>query len=285
MTVSAGIAAFPEHALDAADLMRRADGALYWAKRNGRDRCAVFSAEHGAPLSALEDADSLRREALLYTVHGLAAAVDAKDGSTHHHSQRVAAFSVLIARHLGLDEERVAGVHTAAILHDVGKIGVPDAVLLKPGRLTPDEYLTVQRHAELGHDIVAGAGMPEIAEWVLHHHERWDGAGYPAGLSESDIPLESRILHLADSLEAMTAPRVYRQAMTVEDAFELEAHSGAQFDPEIVRSALALVAEGTLVPVALEPYAFAPLALAPSQPGERRANAPVPRTAAPGLLR
>jgi HD-GYP domain-containing protein (c-di-GMP phosphodiesterase class II) len=132
LSVSAGVAAFPHHATEPSELKRLADGALYWAKRSGRDRHAVFMPESGSVLSAQEDADALRRESLLHTVHGLAAAVDAKDGSTHRHSQRVAGFAGALARRLGLPAEHVTLVETAGLLHDVGKIGVPTRSCASP---------------------------------------------------------------------------------------------------------------------------------------------------------
>ena len=106
------------------------------------------------------------------------------------------------------------------MLHDVGKIGIPDAVLLKPAKLDAAEFAVMRRHSELGRDIIAGAGLEEIASWVLHLHERFDGRGYPDGLAGEEIPLESRILHCADALEAMTSSRIYRPGMPVERALE-----------------------------------------------------------------
>ena len=135
-----------------------------------------------------------------------------------------------------MSEEEIDQIRTAGILHDVGKVGVADAVLLKPARLTDDEFLEMQRHSTLGRDIVAGAGMPEIAEWVLYLHERWDGRGYPDRLEGDDIPLASRVLGVADAFEAMTSSRLYRRGMAVEKALaELEKSAGQQFDPTVAQ--------------------------------------------------
>jgi HD-GYP domain-containing protein (c-di-GMP phosphodiesterase class II) len=146
-----------------------------------------------------------------------------------------------------MSEEEIDQIRTAGILHDVGKVGVADAVLLKPARLTDDEFLEMQRHSTLGRDIVAGAGMPEIAEWVLYLHERWDGRGYPDRLEGDEIPLASRVLAVADAFEAMTSSRLYRRGMPVETALgELEKSAGRQFDPTVVERMVELVRSGVI---------------------------------------
>jgi HD-GYP domain-containing protein (c-di-GMP phosphodiesterase class II) len=134
------------------------------------------------------------------------------------------------------------------VLHDVGKIGIPDRILLKAGKLDEDEFAEMRRHSELGRDIIAGAGMTEIADWVCHLHERFDGRGYPFGVAGEDIPLESRILSAADALEAMTYARVYRPALTLDDALsELERAGGSQFDPVVAARLAELVRSGELL--------------------------------------
>jgi diguanylate cyclase (GGDEF)-like protein len=248
LTLSAGIAVYPRAAEYQVDLMRFADGAMYWSKSSGRDRVSVYSADSGEALSPEEKAEHAQRASLIRTVHALARAVDAKDGYTHLHSQRVAFYAATLALSLGLPPERVEMIRTAGVLHDVGKIGITDSILLKPGALTDEEFEEMRRHSELGRDIIAGAGMTEIADWVLHLHERWDGGGYPNGVSAEAIPLESRILASADALEAMTYPRVYRPALTMDEALaELERGAGAQFDPVVALRLVSLVRTGELV--------------------------------------
>jgi diguanylate cyclase (GGDEF)-like protein len=248
LTLSAGIAVYPRAAEYQADLMRFADGAMYWSKSSGRDRVSVYSADSGEALSPEEKAEHAQRASLIRTVHALARAVDAKDGYTHLHSQRVAFYAATLAVSLRLQPERVEMIRTAGVLHDVGKIGITDGILLKPASLTDAEFEEMRRHSELGRDIIAGAGMTEIADWVLHLHERWDGAGYPSGVAGEEIPLESRILAAADALEAMTYPRVYRPALTVSDALaELRHASGSQFDPVVALKLVELVSSGELV--------------------------------------
>ena len=247
MTFSAGIAEFPRDARDQIGLMRLAEGALYRAKRSGRNRCVVYSSFVDAPLSLQEEADRARTAGLANTVYALARAVDLKDGYTHQHSARVAQYAAVLAREFGMSEEEIDQIRTAGILHDVGKVGVADAVLLKPARLTDDEFLEMQRHSTLGRDIVAGAGMPEIADWVLYLHERWDGRGYPEKLEGDEIPLASRVLGVADAFEAMTSSRLYRRGMAVEKALdELEKSAGKQFDPDVALRMVELVRSGAI---------------------------------------
>ena len=247
LTVSAGIATFPDHTADQAQLMHLADGAMYWSKSHGKDRLFVYSPAIDFALSPEEAAARNLRAGLVNTVHALARAVDAKDGYTHSHSQRVARYAGAIAEHLGLRDERLEMIRTAGVLHDVGKIGISDAVLLKPAKLNEDEWTEMRRHSELGRDIIAGAGMSELANWVYHLHEDFGGGGYPADLAGDQIPLESRILHVADALEAMTSSRVYRTALSLEVAVEeLRRGAGSQFDPVVVTALLELIRDGEI---------------------------------------
>ena len=183
-----------------------------------------------------------------------------------------------------MDAYGVEQVRTAGVLHDVGKIGISDVLLLKPAALTPEEMETMRRHSELGRDIVAGAGMDDIAKYVYHLHERFDGNGYPDGLSGDGIPLESRILHVADAFEAMTSSRVYREALTTEEAIaELEAGAGTQFDPAIAKAMIGLVSEGVIDAVGVEECDEDP-ALAPvAVNGNAQSNGDVADAQAPGV--
>jgi diguanylate cyclase (GGDEF)-like protein len=260
LTLSAGIATFPRHALSQEQLLRLADGAMYWAKSHGKNRTFLYSSAIDFALSAEEAAERNLRAGLINTVHALARAVDAKDGYTHMHSQRVARYAVTLAEGMGIDsEERLEMMRTAGVLHDVGKIGIPDSILMKADSFTEEEFEAMRRHSELGREIIAGAGMDGIAEWVRHLHERWDGGGYPDGLAGPDIPIESRILHVADALEAMTSSRVYRPGLPLTRAIsELERGSGHQFDPVIAATLIELIKSGRLAILADEADLAAP---------------------------
>jgi hypothetical protein len=172
------------------------------------------------------------------TIRALVQAVDIKDGYTRGHSERVGQASVMIARELGMDEERVEGLRFAGILHDVGKLGVPTRLLRKDGPLTPEERRVIELHPEYGHEMVRGiAFLGEARSAILHHHERLDGSGYPYGLAGPQIPEFARVVAVADAFDAMTSTRSYSRARPVPAALEeLERCAGAQFDPRMVRA-------------------------------------------------
>lgn len=180
-------------------------------------------------------------------VESLTKALEAKDYYTFGHSGRVAQFAWKIAHEMGLDEQQIDAVHIAGYLHDIGKIGVPEAFLNKPGRLTLEEFRVVQAHSVKGFQILDKIkNLHRIAMVVKHHHERYDGQGYPDGLKDEAIPLESRIIAVADALDAMTSSRPYRGKLTIGEAVEeVRRHIRNQFDPEVVR-ALELVCKKDL---------------------------------------
>jgi putative nucleotidyltransferase with HDIG domain len=167
-----------------------------------------------------------------------------RDVYTRGHSERVAEYAAAIAGSMGLSEESIERIRLAAQLHDLGKVGLSDSVLCKAGRLTTDEYTEVQHHPQTGAEIVERVpALAELAPIVRHHHERYDGTGYGDGLSGEDIPLESRILAVADSFDAMTSSRAYREALSSSAAFEeILACQGSQFDPGIVMHLRAAIA-------------------------------------------
>jgi putative nucleotidyltransferase with HDIG domain len=244
MTLSAGVCDMT-HAEDADALYRLADGALYWAKHRGRDRVVRWTPDAPEPLSARDQAERLERQQALVSVRLLARVVDAKDPSTRRHSERVGDLCAELAEELGWSAERAALLREAGLVHDVGKIVVPDAVLFAPRPLEPDERLLVQEHSTVGARIVGEALTEEQVRWVRCHHERWDGTGYPDGLLAEDCPEGARILALADAWDSMTSERPYSTtpATPAEAIAECRACAGSQFWPPAVE-ALARVRGG-----------------------------------------
>ncbi len=183
-------------------------------------------------------------------VRAIAATIDAKDGYTHRHSERVAAIGVLIARELGLSARDRHIVELSSLLHDVGKIGIPDAILQKPGRLSEEEYTEVCKHPEQGVAILANIQNSKIADLlpgIKSHHERWDGSGYPEGLVGDATPLLARIVGVADVFDAISSHRSYREALTLDESIELiRQQSGRGFDPKIVNALITLHEQGEL---------------------------------------
>ncbi|HEV2711519.1 MAG TPA: HD-GYP domain-containing protein, partial [Gaiellaceae bacterium] len=195
------------------------------------------------------------RENSLEAIESLNATVEAKDPYTAGHSLRVQELAVAIGTELGLTGERLDSLRLAGLFHDIGKLAVPDAVLTKPARLTPEEFALIQQHSEAGARIVGKLGpLREAVPTIRHHHERWDGRGYPDGLAGADIPLEAAIVGLADAWDAMTTDRPYQAALSTQAAIdEIRAGRGTQFAPEVVDAFLATLGRGTLRLVAREP--------------------------------
>ena len=218
LRASAGVATYPEHAEDTAGLLAAGDRALQAAKALGRDRAVIYSPEVTSTVGAVAGRRSVESQAQLATVLSLAEALDQRDTGTAKHSQTVGLLCEKMARELGFDELRVQRVRLAGILHDIGKIGVPDAILRKPGALTDEERQQMRRHPELGARILSSGELDDVRGWILAHHERPDGSGYPKGLTAEDIPIEASILAVGDAYEAMTADRFYRAAIGPEAA-------------------------------------------------------------------
>ncbi len=202
-------------------------------ERRARDLESALAAQ---TVGRRRDLEAVRIEML----RRLALAAEYRDDNTREHTERVAALAARLAQRLGLSELAITHIRHAAPLHDVGKIAIPDSILLKPGRLSAAEFEVVKTHAEAGARVLAEADseLLEVAENIARsHHERWDGTGYPDGLSGADIPLVGRLVHVADVFDILVHERPYKEAFSVEDAAqEIQGGAGTQFDPEVVEA-------------------------------------------------
>ena len=191
----------------------------------------------------MERQKRLERNDLIQTITALATAIEARDPYTRNHSRSVARWSVRLGRAMGLRRDLLYEMHLAGLMHDIGKIGVPDGVLLKPGRLTPQEVLAVQAHVEWSYSIISPiTSLKQVSAIVRHHHERFDGKGYPDRLAGADIPLGARIMAVVDMFVAMTEDRPYRQGLPLETAVaELRRVAGTQIDPTCMEAFLDLL--------------------------------------------
>ena len=189
------------------------------------------------------------KQLMFETITAIAQTIDAKDPYTKGHSERVAKYSVQIAEELGISENAIQQLHSIALLHDIGKIGIPDAILLKPARLTDEEFVIMKTHTTIGAKILESLNsIDRISYGALYHHERFDGKGYPKGLVGKEIPLFGRIICVADALDAMTSNRSYRNYLPAEKVLsEIENGRGTQFDPEITDALLELIKRKEIV--------------------------------------
>ena len=235
ITASLGIASWPVDGVTKTEIISRADAALYRAKKSGRNRTCLsseISDSETLPVSSDEEVQSRA----LSIIYALAATVDAKDHYTYGHSKKVSEYAVSLADKLGLSKDVIDTIRAAGLLHDVGKIAVPDATLNKKESLNSEEWEVIRAHPKLGIEILRHViDLVNCIPVILHHHERYDGSGYPNGLKGENIPLESRILAIADAFDAITSPRPYRKQLSIPDALkELRRCAGSQFDPRLV---------------------------------------------------
>jgi diguanylate cyclase (GGDEF)-like protein len=242
VTVSAGVATFPQHGRERDSLIRLADGALDWAKEHGKNQVRLARADVAELSEFRRVASGADRVARFRAAASLARAVDSRDAYTGSHSERVATMAAQIAEQLDLTVDEIELTRLAGSLHDLGKLAIPEEILRKPAGLTDPERLVLERHPQIGYRMLESLGVDPIADWVLHHHERWDGHGYPDGLKGNEIPLGARIIFVADAFDAMTSDRLYRAALTFDEAVaEVERCSRTQFDPEVVAAFLVCV--------------------------------------------
>ncbi|MCW2967065.1 MAG: putative metal-dependent phosphohydrolase [Solirubrobacteraceae bacterium] len=209
--------------------------------RKHRDELAAANTRLGSALATNQELMRTMQRSYLSTITSLARTIEAKDPYTGGHTERVRDFAILLSREVGLSEEDLRAIEVGSIIHDIGKIGIPDGILTKPGRLTDEEFDAMRRHPEISSYIVSELELPAIVkQMVRSHHERWDGGGYPDGLAGEEIPLAARILAVADTVDAMTSDRSYREALPIETAVaEIRNLAGVQFCPRVAATFLA----------------------------------------------
>ncbi len=251
ITVTIGFVAYDEDGTQLEVLINKASKAVLQGKRSGRNKAVAFSEE--------VDEESLTasaqiKDAFVSSIYALAATIDAKDRYTYGHSNNVAILSEALARRVGFSDKDVEIVKNAGLLHDIGKVGIPESVLLKPGYLTPKEYEIMKGHVLQSVNIIRH--IPNLIETipvVISHHERFDGKGYPRGLKGEQIPLLGRVICIADSFDAMTTDRPYRKGLTLKQAlYELQKNAGKQFDPNLIKTFMEIAEDGTLEKLSLQ---------------------------------
>jgi diguanylate cyclase (GGDEF)-like protein len=243
VTCSIGLASYPAEGVISEDLVTGADTALYYAKWTGGNRTYLSSKVLSEPV---DNGEVHGKRNGLSAVYSLVSVVEARDPYVYGHSRRVNTYAVALAEAIGLLPNEVSKVSTAALLHDIGKIGIPDKVLNKKGGLNEEDWRAVKAHPRLGANIISNIpNLVPCVSSILYHHERWDGGGYPEGLKGKEIPIEARILAIADSFEAMTSARPYRPALSLEQVVkELTQGAGHQFDPQLVEVFIGIIEAG-----------------------------------------
>ncbi|HEX8960911.1 MAG TPA: HD domain-containing phosphohydrolase [Geobacteraceae bacterium] len=213
----------------------------------------VFALEAAAAIKKAQLYEEIS-ELFVHTVEALASAIDAKDPYTYGHSKRVARVSTAICEEMGMTRKEVRQVELAAILHDIGKIGTPESILQKPDRLTPEEMERIHEHPARGARILSNISeFRDVIKWIRHHHEWYDGKGYPDHIAAEEIPLQARVITIADTFDAMTSDRPYRKGMPAREALGImEEFSGSQFDPHILRMFRTIYESGKITPYVLE---------------------------------
>ncbi len=239
VTISGGISTYPINATTSEELIDAADKALYIAKETGRNRIVLSNKNlEGKFIKEYKNVSDIRSNinyAYQSSIYALAAAIDAKDHYTYGHSEKVSKLAIKLAELAKLSEDKIIVLKNAGLIHDIGKIGIPENILTKKGKLTTEEYEIMKKHVDISISIIKHVpNLMELIPAIMSHHERYDGKGYPRGLKGDNIPLEGRILSIVDAYDAMTSDRSYRKALELVYVLnELETHKGTQFDPDL----------------------------------------------------
>lgn len=245
LTFSAGICSYPSVAANAKQLLSYANMAVFQVKQHGKNQIEIYHKQMTLPETVKKE-EGIHE--LTSTIFALTAAIDAKDHYTFNHSQCVSNYAARLAQEAGMASDLVEIIRQAGLLHDIGKIGIPDAILTKTGRLTPEEFSIMRQHVERSIEMIRHLpSLDYVIPAVLGHHERYDGKGYPRGISGEDIPVSARCLSIADAFDAMVSKRSYKNRMPLEDALaEIEKNLGSQFDLELGRLFIKMIREGTI---------------------------------------
>lgn len=253
LTISAGVASYPRDGKVAKEVLDSADKAMYIAKHNGRNQSVLCNRKDRKNdfLNDHYDMEKMQNNiesAYLSAIYALAATIDAKDHYTYGHSENVSRYAVKLAKGAGFDKEKIDIVRNAGLLHDIGKIGVPESILTKAEKLTKKEYEIMKKHVDISITIIKHIpNLIKVIPAIMSHHERYDGKGYPRGIKGENIPIEGRCLCIVDAFDAMTTDRPYCKALSTEEALvELRKFSGTQFDPGLVEIFIKLLKEGEI---------------------------------------
>jgi diguanylate cyclase (GGDEF)-like protein/putative nucleotidyltransferase with HDIG domain len=254
LTVTVGISNYDVNGSTLEELITKADKAVHQGKQSGRNKTIVYREENDDSINLNSEVQKKIKDAFLSSIYALAATIDAKDHYTYGHSSNVSVLSSALAKKAGFDEDQIEIVKNAGLLHDIGKVGIPESVLSKPGFLTKDEYEVMQGHVVQSINIIKHIpNLIDTVPVVISHHERFDGKGYPRGIKGESIPVLGRVICIADSFDAMTTDRPYRKGLSLEQAvYELKKNSGTQFDPVLVEIFITMISDGEILELQLE---------------------------------
>lgn len=253
LTVTIGVSCYPDDGSNLEEILSKADRAMYYGKQSGRNKAILFKEDTTIVNDNLEVQEQIK-EAHLSSIYALAATIDAKDHYTYGHSNNVATLSAALAKEANFGEDDIERVRSAGLLHDIGKVGIPESILSKVGFLDDSEMEIMHSHVVQSINIIKH--IPNLLETVpiiMSHHEKYDGTGYPRGIKGTNIPILGRVICIADSFDAMTTDRPYRRGLSLEQAvYELKKNSSKQFDPVLVETFIKMIKSGKLDTLSLE---------------------------------